>query len=95
MVSEGKTQNEIAESIEPNDDNTEFTIKLKETNFSDGSPVTVTSPKGGEYTLDHGMVAIASITSCTNTSNPSVMVGAHTAKQCTLRLPLLSSSLCG
>ncbi|ESU58142.1 aconitate hydratase, partial [Corynebacterium ulcerans NCTC 12077] len=30
----------------------------------------------GEYTLDHGMVAIASITSCTNTSNPSVMIGA-------------------
>ena len=40
------------------------------------TPVTVTSPNGGEYTLDHGMVAIASITSCTNTSNPSVMVGA-------------------
>ncbi|OFN35417.1 aconitate hydratase [Corynebacterium sp. HMSC035E02] len=40
------------------------------------NPVTVTSPNGGEYTLDHGMVAIASITSCTNTSNPSVMVGA-------------------
>ena len=40
------------------------------------SPITVTSPQGGEYTLDHGMVAIASITSCTNTSNPSVMVGA-------------------
>ena len=39
-------------------------------------PVTVTSPNGGEYTLDHGMVAIASITSCTNTSNPSVMIGA-------------------
>ncbi|MDO4910681.1 MAG: aconitate hydratase AcnA [Corynebacterium sp.] len=39
-------------------------------------PVVVKSPKGGEYTLDHGMVAIASITSCTNTSNPSVMVGA-------------------
>ncbi|QTH58782.1 aconitate hydratase [Corynebacterium hindlerae] len=40
------------------------------------NPITVTSPKGGEYTLDHGMVAIASITSCTNTSNPSVMIGA-------------------
>ena len=26
--------------------------------------------------LDHGSVAIAAITSCTNTSNPSVMVGA-------------------
>ena len=39
-------------------------------------PVTITSPQGGEYTVDHGMVAIASITSCTNTSHPSVMVGA-------------------
>ncbi|SQG64711.1 aconitate hydratase [Corynebacterium renale] len=39
-------------------------------------PVTVQAGLGGEYELDHGMVAIASITSCTNTSNPSVMVGA-------------------
>ncbi|WKD59277.1 aconitate hydratase [Corynebacterium caspium] len=39
-------------------------------------PVVVKAGLGGEYTLDHGMVAIASITSCTNTSNPSVMVGA-------------------
>jgi aconitate hydratase len=29
-----------------------------------------------EFTLDHGSVVIAAITSCTNTSNPSVMVGA-------------------
>ncbi|WP_206436377.1 aconitate hydratase AcnA [Corynebacterium hylobatis] len=39
-------------------------------------PVIVESPQGGEFTLDHGMVAIASITSCTNTSNPSVLVAA-------------------
>ncbi|PYG03975.1 aconitate hydratase [Thioalkalivibrio sp. ALE21] len=32
---------------------------------------------GGEtFTLDHGDVVIAAITSCTNTSNPSVMLGA-------------------
>lgn len=31
---------------------------------------------GQDMELDHGMVGIASITSCTNTSNPSVMVGA-------------------
>ncbi|WP_134046559.1 aconitate hydratase AcnA, partial [Amycolatopsis arida] len=30
----------------------------------------------GEFELDHGAVVIASITSCTNTSNPSVMLGA-------------------
>ncbi|MGB3564068.1 MAG: aconitate hydratase AcnA [Thermoanaerobaculia bacterium] len=31
---------------------------------------------GEEFTLDHGSIVIAAITSCTNTSNPSVMVGA-------------------
>ena len=33
-------------------------------------------PDGAAFDLDHGAVAIASITSCTNTSNPSVMIGA-------------------
>nr|QIE05297.1 aconitase ACO1 [Halisarca dujardinii] len=31
---------------------------------------------GKDYTLSHGSVVIAAITSCTNTSNPSVMLGA-------------------
>ncbi|KAM4536504.1 cytoplasmic aconitate hydratase [Odontesthes bonariensis] len=31
---------------------------------------------GKEFTLSHGSVVIAAITSCTNTSNPSVMLGA-------------------
>jgi aconitate hydratase len=31
---------------------------------------------GGTYKIGHGSVAIAAITSCTNTSNPSVMLGA-------------------
>ncbi|MGC6491376.1 MAG: aconitate hydratase AcnA [Myxococcota bacterium] len=31
---------------------------------------------GEDYTLSHGDVVIAAITSCTNTSNPSVMLGA-------------------
>ncbi|GAB2970552.1 aconitate hydratase AcnA [Amycolatopsis acidiphila] len=39
-------------------------------------PVTVKSEERGEFVLDHGAVVIASITSCTNTSNPSVMLGA-------------------
>jgi aconitate hydratase len=38
--------------------------------------VAVTAPDGTEFELDHGAVVIASITSCTNTSNPSVMLGA-------------------
>jgi aconitate hydratase len=39
-------------------------------------PTTVTAPDGTEFEIDNGAVAIASITSCTNTSNPSVMLGA-------------------
>jgi aconitate hydratase len=40
------------------------------------SPTRVTLADGTEVELDHGAVAIAAITSCTNTSNPSVMVAA-------------------
>jgi aconitate hydratase len=40
------------------------------------SAVPVTLADGTETTLDHGHVVIAAITSCTNTSNPSVMLGA-------------------
>ncbi|WP_304106859.1 aconitate hydratase [Mycolicibacterium bacteremicum] len=39
-------------------------------------PVTVRSDERGEFVLDHGAVVVAGITSCTNTSNPSVMIGA-------------------
>ncbi len=38
--------------------------------------VTVTLEDGTETTIDHGHVVIAAITSCTNTSNPFVMIGA-------------------
>ncbi len=38
--------------------------------------VGVTLEDGTEVELDHGRVVIAAITSCTNTSNPSVMLGA-------------------
>ena len=38
--------------------------------------VRVTLEDGTETTLDHGHVVIAAITSCTNTSNPFVMIGA-------------------
>jgi aconitate hydratase len=46
-------------------------------------PVAVAEPvrhrvpvRGADYNLEHGSVVIAAITSCTNTSNPQVMVGA-------------------
>ncbi len=35
-----------------------------------------TAVKGQNFDIDHGIVSIASITSCTNTSNPSVMMAA-------------------
>ncbi len=38
--------------------------------------IEVTLEDGTSFELDHGRVVIAAITSCTNTSNPSVMVGA-------------------
>jgi aconitate hydratase len=39
-------------------------------------PTPVTMADGSHAVLDHGAVVIAAITSCTNTSNPYVMVGA-------------------
>jgi aconitate hydratase len=39
-------------------------------------PVRVSLADGTTFELDHGAVAIAAITSCTNTSNPWVMMGA-------------------
>jgi aconitate hydratase len=39
-------------------------------------PVMVTLEDGTSFEIDHGAVVIAAITSCTNTSNPSVMIGA-------------------
>jgi len=38
--------------------------------------IEVTLDDGTAFELDHGHVVIAAITSCTNTSNPSVMIGA-------------------
>jgi aconitate hydratase len=48
---------------------------------SNPAPANVSKPTrvstdSGEFTIDHGAVAIAAITSCTNTSNPSVMLAA-------------------
>ena len=40
------------------------------------NPIPVELADGTRFELDHGAVTIAAITSCTNTSNPSVMLGA-------------------
>jgi len=41
-----------------------------------GDQIEMTLEDGTTVELDHGRVVIAAITSCTNTSNPSVMIGA-------------------
>jgi aconitate hydratase len=46
---------------------------LKEEDTTKKAEITV---DGKQYTLSHGSVVIAAITSCTNTSNPDVMLGA-------------------
>ncbi len=41
-----------------------------------GNSYKVTDPNGISYKLTHGSIVIAAITSCTNTSNPDLMIGA-------------------
>ncbi|GAA1475732.1 aconitate hydratase AcnA [Nocardioides aestuarii] len=54
---------------------TEFDKALGD--YTDDKSATATfSLDGQEVTIGHGAVTIAAITSCTNTSNPSVMIGA-------------------
>ncbi|SLN14421.1 aconitate hydratase AcnA [Ruegeria meonggei] len=56
------------------DAKTAFTKEMEETfKRPMGKEVAV---KGEDYTMESGKVVIASITSCTNTSNPYVMIGA-------------------
>jgi aconitate hydratase len=40
------------------------------------NPAEVTLSDGEKFTIDHGAVGLAALTSCTNTSNPSVMLAA-------------------
>ncbi|WP_046779697.1 aconitate hydratase AcnA [Streptomyces yangpuensis] len=45
-------------------------------NGSPSKPTLVTLADGSSFEIDHGAVTVAAITSCTNTSNPYVMVAA-------------------
>ncbi|MGM0630790.1 MAG: aconitate hydratase AcnA, partial [Pseudomonadota bacterium] len=49
---------------------------ILETNGKSGEKDKEVQVKGKDYSLSHGDVVIAAITSCTNTSNPSVMMAA-------------------
>jgi len=58
------------------DDRAPVQSAAKHANGRVSSPVQVKSDERGEFVLDHGAVVIAAVTSCTNTSNPEVMLGA-------------------
>jgi aconitate hydratase len=59
--------------IELSDSKSSFERDLKNYSSAMSAPAKV---KGQDFSIDHGAVTIASITSCTNTSNPSVMLAA-------------------
>lgn len=76
---------EIAESFPASDPpgnspesehNEHFHIHRSHAPKTVSKPTPVTLADGESFTLDHGAVTIAAITSCTNTSNPSVMLAA-------------------
>jgi aconitate hydratase len=52
------------------------TVNIGDVSDRPSNPVATKLASGDLVELDHGAVAIAAITSCTNTSNPYVMVGA-------------------
>ncbi len=66
------------------------TCQCGERHTRPSSPVQVSLDDGVEVTVDHGHVVIAAITSCTNTSNPSVMIGAGLLAKKAVELGLAS-----
>ncbi len=54
----------------------EFAVALMDTFKKEDDANRRAKIEGTEYSIGHGDVVIAAITSCTNTSNPSVMIGA-------------------
>ena len=58
------------------DNDTPVPSAAVDSNGRPSNPVDVKCEGRGEFILDHGAVVIAAITSCTNTSNPEVMLGA-------------------
>ncbi|SBS71020.1 aconitate hydratase [uncultured Microbacterium sp.] len=58
------------------DEHAESMLLFSGSSHPASNPVKVTPPEGSPYLLDNGAVTLAAITSCTNTSNPSVMIAA-------------------
>ena len=62
-------------SLDPSDEPIDRTVKQNEIPWL-SDPASVTFADGSKGNVDNGHVVIAAITSCTNTSNPEVMIGA-------------------
>ncbi|MCR2814603.1 aconitate hydratase [Microbacterium sp. zg.Y843] len=58
------------------DQHAESALQFSGSTHPASNPVKVTPREGSPYLLDNGAVTLAAITSCTNTSNPSVMIAA-------------------
>jgi aconitate hydratase len=79
----GSHDQAVADTFPASDPTTEQAPGGSPEPVADATPVAVVGPgrksvrvTGTDYALEHGRVVIAAITSCTNTSNPQVMVGA-------------------
>lgn len=59
-----------------NDIQKEFISSLSELNLNRDNELKKFNVKGKDYTISNGSIVIAAITSCTNTSNPVLMIGA-------------------
>lgn len=59
-----------------NDIQKEFISSLSELNLNRDNELKKFNVKGKDYTISNGSIVIAAITSCTNTSNPALMIGA-------------------
>jgi aconitate hydratase len=82
-IKNGSHDQAVADTFPASDPTTEQAPGGSPEPVPDATPVAVVGPgrksvpvKGTDYGLEHGRVVIAAITSCTNTSNPQVMVGA-------------------
>jgi aconitate hydratase len=76
----GRRRDEAVESFPASDPADRARRTRRRARSDQGHPGTARAQGHGrrrhEFELDHGAVVIAAITSCTNTSNPSVMIGA-------------------
>jgi aconitate hydratase len=82
-LSDAKTtfRRALRDYVEDDDEASKESFPASDAPATNGSgrshhPTKITLEDGTETEIDHGAVVIAAITSCTNTSNPQVMIGA-------------------